>query len=359
MEYRVIKFGGSSLADSQSILQVCRIIKENGDGVAVVVSAMQGMTDLLHGGVNAAAKGDLQPGEEAAEQFRRRHLEAIHELVRGEPAKARLRDQVEEYSADFLSICQSLTVLRELTDAVTARAAARGERMMAALLAATLSDREMPAQVVDAPGVILVEPGPVGMFPEPAACEAGAVAVREVLDKNSLVVMPGYIAGDANGELVLLGRGGTDFSATILGAAINAKSVTLYKEVDGILTADPAAVDNVRIVPQLHYREAAELAYYGAKVLHPFTIIPLVLKQIPLFLKNTFVPEREGTRIAGDVLAETYPVKALTSIRAQALVAVEGKGMMGVPGIAGRTFAALAARKISVSMISQACGERV
>src|SRR5262249_52042179 len=149
----------------------------------------------------------------------------------------------------------------------------------------------------------------------------------------------------------------TDFSASLLAASLKAESVTLYKEVDGLMTADPKRVSEARVVPEMHYREAAELAYYGAKVLHPRTIIPLIEHDIPLYVKNTFNAAFPGTRIAGDVPAGAYPVKALTAILGQALISVEGNGMMGVPGIAGRTFAALSRDGHSVTMISQASSE--
>jgi aspartokinase/homoserine dehydrogenase 1 len=169
--------------------------------------------------------------------------------------------------------------------------------------------------------------------------------------------MPGFIARGEHGEVVTLGRGGTDFSATLLAQALSAEQVTLFKEVDGLMTADPRRVPEARVLPELHYREAAELAYYGAKVLHPRTMIPLVDAGIPLYVKNTFNQAFSGTRIADDVEPGSYPVKALSAIEGQALVSIEGKGMMGVPGIAGRTFTALSHRGHSVSMICQASSE--
>src|SRR6202022_1488275 len=169
------------------------------------------------------------------------------------------------------------------------------------------------------------------------------------------------------GEVVTLGRGGSDLSATIIAHSIGAESVTLYKEVDGLMTADPRDVPDARVLPELHYREAAELAYYGAKVLHPRTMIPLVDKRIPLSITNTFgdreaearppsdskaAEARPGTRIAADVKPGAYPVKALTAIHGQALIAIEGNGMIGVPGVAGRAFTALSQAGHSVTMIS-------
>jgi aspartokinase/homoserine dehydrogenase 1 len=156
---------------------------------------------------------------------------------------------------------------------------------------------------------------------------------------------------------VTLGRGGTDFSAAIVARSLHASEVTLWKEVHGLMTADPRAVPEARVIPEMHYREAAELAYYGAKVLHPRTMIPLIERGIPLRIRNTFDPDFEGTRIAGDVEPGAYPVKALSAVSSQALITIEGNGMIGVPGIAGRTFSALSSAGHSVSMISQASSE--
>ncbi|HEX3583551.1 MAG TPA: aspartate kinase, partial [Thermoanaerobaculia bacterium] len=150
---------------------------------------------------------------------------------------------------------------------------------------------------------------------------------------------------------------GTDFSAAILARSLNAKALTLWKEVDGLMTADPKAVPSARVIPELHYREAAELAFYGAKVLHPRTMIPLVDRKIPLHVRSTFDATKPGTRIADDVKPGEYPVKALTAIHKQALVAIEGSGMIGLPGVAGRAFTALSQAGHSVSMISQASSE--
>ena len=151
------------------------------------------------------------------------------------------------------------------------------------------------------------------------------------------------------------------FTEVVLSAraarSLGAQSVTLFKEVDGLMTADPKSVPNARLLDEVHYREAAELAFYGAKVLHPRTMIPLVDRGIPLFVRNTFQPQSRGTRIAADVKPGAYPVKALAAVHHQALVAIEGKGMIGVPGVAGRAFTSLAQAGLSVSMISQASSE--
>ncbi len=196
------------------------------------------------------------------------------------------------------------------------------------------------------------------LWPDLPRCEQAAKKVlAPLLRAGRVPVVPGFIGRGPDGEVATLGRGGSDFSAAIVAAIVDAGSVTLFKDVDGLMTADPKAVPDARVLPELHYREAAELAYYGAKVLHPRTMVPLAHKRIPLFIKNSFNPGFSGTRVAHDVDAGSYPVKALTAVQAQALVSVEGSGMLGVPGIAARTFGALSRAGHSVTMISQASSE--
>jgi len=171
-------------------------------------------------------------------------------------------------------------------------------------------------------------------------------------------VIGGFIGATTEGVPTTLGRGGSDFSAAILGQALDADDVWIWTDVDGVLTADPRLVPNARVIPVLSYGEVGELAYFGAAVLHPRTIRPLVDEGIPLWIKNTFHPEMEGTRIDAEVSPVAGTVKAVTDVRGLSMVTVEGRGMLGVPGIAARTFEAVARCKANVLMISQASSEQ-
>jgi aspartokinase/homoserine dehydrogenase 1 len=182
-------------------------------------------------------------------------------------------------------------------------------------------------------------------------------ALRPLLVRGVVPVVPGFIGGTASGEVTTLGRGGSDLTATLLARALGAGRVSLWKDVPGFLTADPRVVGDARVIPELHTREAAELAYYGAKVLHPRALIPLAGRKIPVFVRPFADPTSPGTEVSERVAAARLPVKALSAAPHQALVTVAGSGMLGVPGIAARTFAALQARQISVSLISQASSE--
>jgi aspartokinase/homoserine dehydrogenase 1 len=354
----VVKFGGTSVQNAEALGRVEKIVAglARTQRLVVVLSAMGGVTDLL---LDAAAKattgGDYMP---SVATFGRRHLEAARALlpegVQLDETLATIRAATDELEL----ICKSLAVLREKTPRILDLTVARGERLLARIFHAVLCQKGHAASYVDAPEIVHVQRQFGAMFPDLATTGAKARArLLPLVEAGQITIVPGYIGSGPDGELVTLGRGGSDLTATVLASGLGAAQVTLYKEVDGLLTADPRYVREARIVPEVHFREAAELAYYGAKVLHPRSIIPLLDLKIPLFLKNTFRPDQPGTRIAADVAPGAFPVKALTASFNQSLIAIEGKGMMGVPGIAGRAFQALAQAGISVSVITQASSE--
>jgi aspartokinase/homoserine dehydrogenase 1 len=357
-KFSVYKFGGTSVGSSEIILRATQIIKNTKNKVLVVVSAMGGTTDKLLMGAKQAALGDLSHSIAAAADYRFRHAEAINSLIKDSLRRGSLERYLSESADEFQSICSSLKVLRDYTSRIMDVTVARGERMMARIVSAALEEQGSRCAFIDATEIISVERRAGAMVPNMQACEKAArEKILPLFERLDVVVIPGFIGCGPDNEVVTLGRGGSDYSSTILAACINAETVTLFKEVDGLLTTDPKFVKNARVIPQLHYREATELAYYGAKVLHPRTIIPLLEKKIPLVVKNSFNPEYPGTIICGEMPKDAYPVKALTAIKGQTLITVEGNAMMGVPGIAARIFSALAQKEISISVISQASSE--
>jgi aspartokinase/homoserine dehydrogenase 1 len=354
----VFKFGGVAVGTAAAIRAAAGHVQAAAPGVACVVSAANGVTDLLLGAAQSALRGDREAYLAATGEFETRHAAIAGELVTGKHRLEAIRTAIREAANEMRSMCDSLAVLRELTPRAQDALVARGERLLARIFAEFLDSSSTPASFVDASEVIFTERRLGSLWPNLPKCERAAKKlILPLLDDGRVVVMPGYLATGPDGELVTLGRGGSDFSAAILARSIGAAGVTLWKEVDGLMTADPKSVPSARVIGELHYREAAELAYYGAKVLHPRTMIPLADRKIPLFVRNTFREGIAGTRIAADVRPGDYPVKALTAIHRQALVAIEGSGMIGVPGVAGRAFTALSQAGHSVSMISQASSE--
>jgi bifunctional aspartokinase / homoserine dehydrogenase 1 len=353
----VFKFGGTSVGSVEAIRLAAGHVQEHKPAV-VVVSAMRGVTDLLLDAGRHALAGHRERFLEAVDAFGTRHIDLVRHLIDTRRSTSQLESEIDRMVERLTAIGESVLTLRELTTRTEDALVGQGERILARIFAALLKEKGTDAIYVDATEVIAVHRRLGGLWPDLVQCSMNAAKkIAPHVAAGRVVVMPGFIGRGESGELITLGRGGSDLSATILARSIGAASVTLWKEVDGLMTADPRSVTDARVIPELHYREAAELAYYGASVLHPRTMIPLIEQAIPLYVRNTFNPSFSGTRIAGDVKPGSYPVKALTAIRGQALLSLTGNGMLGVPGVASRTFAALSEAGHSVSMISQASSE--
>ncbi|MCU1350750.1 MAG: hypothetical protein JWO56_3780, partial [Acidobacteria bacterium] len=354
----VYKFGGVAVGSADAVCTAVAHVRRAKGRVAAIVSAMNGVTDLLLGAATSALRGDRAACAEAATAFEERHAALVAELIGDQQRAARMRALVAGSANELRAMTESIAVLRELTQRAQDSVVARGERLLAQIFAEYAESEGLDVAYVDAPDVIFTAQRLGSLWPDFPKCERAAKKlIMPLLERGAVAIVPGYIGSGPDGEVVTLGRGGSDFAAAILARSVSADSLTLWKEVDGLMTADPRSVPDARVLPELHYREAAELAYYGAKVLHPRTMIPLADRKIPLFVRNTFREALPGTRIAADVKPGDYPVRALTAIHKQALVAIEGGGMMGVPGVAGRAFSALSAAGHSVTMISQASSE--
>jgi aspartate kinase len=234
-----------------------------------------------------------------------------------------------------------------------------GERINARIVSAALQAREIAAQAVDAMDLIVTDDRFQQASPLMESTEAQVNEVlRPLLDQQIVPIVTGFIGATIDGVVTTLGRGGSDYSAAILGAALSADEVWTWTDVDGVMTADPRIAPHAHVIPTLSYNEVGELAYFGAKVLHPKTISPVVAEGIPVLVRNTFNPTCPGTRIVEEPESTPGTVKAVTAIEGLSMVTVEGRGMMGVPGIAARTFAAVASQGASVLMISQASSEQ-
>ncbi len=341
----VFKFGGVAVGSAEAVRTAVTHVRAAHAQLVVIVSAMNGVTDLLLGAAQSALHGDREACAEAAQTFHTRHASLVTELL---GKRHPLHRAIDESTNELRSMTESIAVLRELTTRAQDNVVARGERLLATIFATFAKAEGIDTEYLDATEVIHTEQRLGSLWPDLAKCERAAKkTIVPLLERGAVVILPGYLGSGPAAEVVTLGRGGSDFSAAIVARSVSASLLTLYKEVDGLMTADPKSVPHARVLPELHYREAAELAYYGAKVLHPRTMIPLADRKIPLLVRNTF-RDGSGTRIAADVKPGAYPVRALTAIRKQALVAIEGGGMMGVPGVAGRAFGALSAAGHSV-----------
>lgn len=353
------KFGGASLADAAAVRHAVDIIRRHQpEPTVVVVSAMAGTTDALLGVAQQAGAGQSSAVAALIARLRSRHTEVARALVPAGPARAALLAAIAEAFDELGSLTQGLRILQELTPRTTDYVVSRGERLSARLFAATLQASGTKAKYVDAGELVHTDSAFGHAAPDLARTDKSTQRVlAPLLGRGMVPVVPGFIGTTPEGQTATLGRGGTDLTATLIARALGARRVSLWKDVPGLLTADPRMVPDARVIPQLHTREAAELAYYGAKVLHPRALIPLVGRRIPIYVRPFADPSSRGTEVSERVARAKFPVKALTSATGQALVTVAGNGMLGVPGIAARTFAALHARRISVSLISQASSE--
>lgn len=355
----VWKFGGASVADAAAIRRAARLIAGHEGPLVVVVSALAGVTDLLLQGAQRSAAGDARAASAAARGLYRLHNHVARQLLPESAARRELLLRIDAAAREYGELARVLIPLRELPPRLLDLLVVRGERLAAALLTAALHQARRRAVLVDALELVATDGRHGAAAPELAATRRLArPRLRPLLRGPRVsVVVPGFFGRAPDGGVATLGRGGTDLSATLLGRALGATRVVLWKDVAGILTADPRSVPDARLIPQLHRREAAEVAYYGAKVLHPRALIPLDGTRIPLQVRSFLHPERPGTEVSFRQTLAQYPVKAIATIAGQALVTVAGKGMLGVPGIAARTFAAVHEAALSVSTIFQASSE--
>jgi len=357
----VHKFGGAALADAAAIRGAARIVaaRHAAAPALVVASAMRGVTDALLA-LATGSGGEGRAAGDAVERLRRRHAEAAAAVAEDARVAAELRQAIDAAFDEVARACAGAPLDATAVDGVLAA----GERLTARLLTAALAREGVAAQYVDAVGVVHAGGRPGNASPDLARTDVAARrCLAPLLRRGVVPVVPGFIATSPAGGVVTLGRGGSDLTATLLGRVLRAREVTLWKDVPGMLTADPRVVPEARLIPALHTREASELAYYGAKVLHPRALIALG-SRTRLYIRPFADPEAPGTRISayragerGPARSARYPVKALATIDGQALVTIAGNGMAGVPGIAARAFGALERLAVSVSLISQASSE--
>ena len=349
------KFGGASLADEHGMRRAVDYISSHRGPLVVVASALAGVTDLLLAAAQQSATGETAAADRAAETFRVRHHAVARALAKGQQ-RDQLLAQVDKAAREYADLCRALGMFGHLEPRAQDLLVSRGERMSSALLAAAIGGSR--AEYVDAVDLIVTDRSYGNAAPELNATEKRTRSrLLPILKAGLVPVVPGFIGRGPDGSVTTLGRGGTDLTATLLARSLRAKTVVFWKDVPGILTADPKLVPDARVIPHLHHREAAEVAHYGAKVLHPRALIPVSGSRITLRIRSFVDPTLPGTEVSARQSLKGYPVKALAMLPAQAVVTVAGKGMVGVHGIAARTFAAVDEAGVSVSTIFQASSE--
>jgi bifunctional aspartokinase / homoserine dehydrogenase 1 len=353
----VHKFGGSSVADADCFQRVATILEslpQRGQGV--VLSACRGVTDALLRLVSLAEQQDPSYQAELS-AIRARHATIAHTLLSKESAGLYLQS-LDRDCHDIEGILHTVQLTRSAARNVSDLIAGYGEIWSTRLFHRFFEARTRrtgQVQWVDARRVVVVEWGPLGPAVQWEESQRNLARVVDPQFQGTLIIT-GFIASDRRGVQTTLGRNGSDFSGSIFGALLNASEIHIWTDVDGVLSADPRRVPDAQVIDSMSYNEAMELAYFGAKVIHPQTMAPAVGRDIPIWIRNTFAPEKPGTLICAQPKSE-LPVKGITSIERIALVNLEGAGMIGVPGTAHRLFGALREEGISVILISQGSSE--
>jgi bifunctional aspartokinase / homoserine dehydrogenase 1 len=356
---KVMKFGGSSLSTAATIRQVGAILlaARRREPLIAVVSAFAGITNQLLECAHLAEGADAGY-EDVFERVARRHRAAVTQLIgRG---RARVRSRVDALLSELHDTLQGIHLLRHCPLRALDMTASFGERLSALIVSAYLNQK-YPAIFVDARDFVITDDhfthAKVNFQRTNPAARATLSRIARRFRNRVIPVVTGFIGATEDGQTTTIGRNGSDYSASIVGAAIRASAIEIWTDVDGVLSADPRVVPAAFVLPQMTYEEAMELSYFGAKVLHSSTIAPAVVRRIPIVIKNTFNPSAPGTLISNRGGDDGRLAKGITSVGDLALLTLRGPGMVGVPGVAGRLFRALAQRQVSVVLISQASSE--
>lgn len=353
---QVLKFGGTSVANAENIRKVIAIVQESikKDKTVVVVSALGGITDLLLGAGTLAAAGNESYKENLA-TIEQRHIEVVKQLI---PVanQSQLLSLVKKSCNEIEDICNGIFLLRELTARSKDRLGSYGEWLSSQIIAATFNADGIAATWKDAKELITTNSNFTAAEVDFAATNKNVSAYFGGTDAL-LFILPGFIAADKDGITTTLGRGGSDYTAAILASALQVKLLEIWTDVSGMMTADPRLTNNARIIPTISYQEAMELSHFGAKVIYPPTIQPVMGKGIPVWIKNTFAPQDAGTVIESVSTGTGDIVRGISSINNISLISLEGSGMIGIPGFSKRLFEALSSEKINVILITQSSSE--
>jgi aspartate kinase len=356
-----MKFGGTSVNDASCIAKVADIINAaaSDSDVVVVVSAMRGVTDLLIEAATQSEAGNQHRATAIFQEVRQRHESAANALIQSTDKRQTISRKIHELVQQADSLCQEILLQRKLTLCARDSISGFGERLSAPLVAAALEERGLRSQALDATELIVTDScyGSAEPYMDLTRdrCEA---RLRPLLMLGIIPVVTGFIAATADGVPTTLGRNSSDYSGSILGAALNANDVTLWTDVDGILTSDPHLVPSTSSILEMSYREASDLANLGAKVLHPKTLQALMQSGIPLSIRNTFAPDRPGTKITPDGSSNAAGVKAVTVICDSALITVRASSVLEAPDTLRRTLATVAAVPVQVRLVPQSSSSK-
>ena len=351
---KVLKFGGSSVGDSEKIKSVVGIILLSEENRYVVLSAMKGITNTLIESVLTAEKGDSDYKDMYLHVEKRTH-ETLDALLSGGSLLKETRDRINAMLEEYHDILHGVALIRECSLRSMDLIMSFGERLNCTIVAAYMNDIGHKAEFIDGRDIIRTD----SSFGKGSVDFGKTYELIKGRMKNleGTAIITGFIASSAQGYTTTLGRNGSDYTASIVAAGVEADCCEIWTDVDGVLTADPRVVPSAKVIDRLSIEEAMELSYFGAEVIHPSTLIPTVEKKIPVIIRNTMNLEAPGTVISGEKPERDSPITGIASIDRVALINIEGGGMVGMPGVASRIFTALAEAQVNIIMISQASSE--
>jgi aspartokinase/homoserine dehydrogenase 1 len=353
---KVLKFGGTSVGSPDAINKVIGIVsaKLKDDVLVVVVSALGGTTDLLIRSGQLAAEGN-EAYKDSLKTLENRHLDCVKELIPIQ-SQSSVLSLVKKYCNEIEDICNGIFLLHELSVRTKDKLMSYGELLSSKIITATFNARNIAAAWCN-PMELIKTDSNFGNATVDFTLTNDLIKTYLASAKEKLFIVPGFIATDPTNSITTLGRGGSDYTAAIFAAAINADALEIWTDVSGMMTADPRLVANAKIIPQVSYQEAMELSHFGAKVIYPPTIHPVMRRSIPTWIKNTFAADDYGTLIESNADKNGNSIRGISSMNKISLISLEGSGMVGIPGFSKRLFEALALEQINVILITQSSSE--
>ena len=363
MKKIVMKFGGTSVATGENIKHVAKIVSDTvkkNCGVVVVVSALDGVTDELFEAANQAQKAKQDYIQKFKQTMLDKHKGAIAKAIKTKQTNRETQQAVESIIDELEKVLTGISYVGELTPKSRDYVLSFGERLSAPIVCGAIRDLKLPSQWFTGKDAGIVTDSNFGQADPLMNVTTHQLKERiePLLEKGVVPVVSGYIAATQEGVVTTLGRGGSDYTATILGAALKVDEVWIWTDVDGLMTADPKVIQEAKMLPELSYREAAEMAIFGAKAMHPRALEPIIRENIPARIRNVFNPTNQGTLISSrQKTKNTEAVKAVAVIKDVAMINVGGAGMVGAPGSYARVLEVLSRSGINVMMISAAVSE--
>jgi aspartate kinase len=354
-----MKFGGTSVGDVLRLQEVVAIVKKfENEQPVIVASAMGGLTNVLLDTAQKAVERKSGEVKTAVAAIRERHAQIANTMIQDSSRCEALIKEQQQSIDELTNLYHGVSLLRELSPRSLDAIASFGEIMSCRQIAAIFEENGIKSCFVDARTIIRTDDN----FGEAAvdfSYSNGKIneTITSLVHNGFVPVVTGFIASTEDGITTTIGRSGSDYTGSIVGSAVNSREIWIWTDVDGVMTADPRYVKGAKVLPEISYREAAEMSYFGAKVIHPKTMVPAIVKNIPIRIKNTFNPEYPGTLISAKPDKKGSSAKTVTSIDNLAIISIEGNGMIGVPGVSARIFSALARAQVNVMMISQASSE--